>query len=148
VSVLEAEELVAAPPDRVWMIVADPQNLPSWDRHIERVSGAPADGLRKGSTYSVHVAFLGARAKADATVLEVDPPHHSVVRLKGILEATVETWIDPVGKDRSRVRHRIEYRFPGGPMGSLAARAVRALGGDRLLRRGVQAQKRQVESAR
>jgi len=148
VSVLEAEELVAAPQDRVWKIVADPKNLPSWDRHIERVSGAPPDGLRKGSTYTVHLAFLGATAKAEATVVQIDPPRHSVVRLKGLIDATVETWIDPVGEDRSRIRHRIEYRFPGGPMGSLAARGVRVLGGERLLRRGVQAQKRQAESAR
>jgi carbon monoxide dehydrogenase subunit G len=136
-SVLETEEVMAAPPERVWRVVADPANLPSWDRHIVRVSGAPSSGLEKGSTYSVHLAFLGARAKADATVVDIDPPRHSVVRLKGVVEATVETWIDPVGKDQSRVRHRIQYRFPGGPLGSLAARAVRMLGGER-----------QVESAR
>ena len=146
-SVMEAEEVVDAPPDRVWQVVADPKNLPSWDRHIVRVSGAPSDGLAKGSTYSVHVSFMGARAKADATVLEIDPPRHSVVRLNGVVDATVESWIEPVDKDRTRLRHRIEYRFPGGPLGSVATQGVRMLGGERLLRRGVQAQKRQAESA-
>jgi carbon monoxide dehydrogenase subunit G len=144
---MEAEEVVGAPPDRVWQVVADPKNLPAWDRHIVRISGAPSDGLAKGSTYSVHLSFLGARAKADATVLDIDPPRHSVVRLDGVVDAMVETWIEPVGKDRSRLRHRIEYRFPGGHLGSLAAQGIRMLGGERLLRRGVQAQKRQAESA-
>ena len=65
----------------------------------------------------------------------------------GLVDAVIETWVEPDGDSRSRLRHRIEYRFRGGPLGDLAARAVRMFGARSLLRRGVQAQKRQAESS-
>ena len=68
-SVLEFEVGVEAPPERVWEVVADPNHLPRWDRHISKVTGAPTGGLRTGSTYSTEMVFLGARANVRATVV-------------------------------------------------------------------------------
>ena len=70
---------------------------------------------------------------------------YSKIRLKGVIEAVIETWLDPMPGGRTRLRHRIEYHFPGGSLGELAGRAVGALGANSLLRRGVEAQKRQAE---
>ena len=147
-SVLETETEVDAPPDLVWRVVADPRNLPRWDRHIVKVTGVPRDGLRRGTTYVTEMMFMGARASVRAEVQDVEPPRYSKVRLTGMMDATVETWLEPDGSDRTVLRHRIDYRFRGGPIGDIAARAVRMLGARRLLSRGVLAQKRQAESSR
>jgi uncharacterized protein YndB with AHSA1/START domain len=137
---------VDAPPEEVWRIVADPRNLPRWDRHIARVTGVPAGGLKKGSRYSTEVRFLGVRAPVEAEVLEIDPPREALVRLSGLLDATIHTTVTPQDGGRSRLEHEVEYRFRGGALGAMAAKAIRLTGGPTLvLRRGATAQKRHVE---
>ena len=146
-SVLEAETVVDAAPEAVWNVISDPHNLPMWDRRVAGVRDVPPAGLRKGSAYKVELKFMGVKASVLAKVLEYDPPSSSKVRLTGIMDATIETWVEPEGADRSRLRHRIDYGFRGGPLGSFAAQAVRMLGANALLRRGIEAQKRQAEAA-
>jgi uncharacterized membrane protein len=144
-SVIEASIDIDAPPERVWKVVADPQNLPRWDRHITNVHDVPRDGLRTGSEYSTEVRLWGVRAKARARVVELRDAEYAKVRLRGPIDAVIETWVEPRDGNRTRLRHRIEYRFPGGPIGELAGRAVGRLGANAILRRGVEAQKREVE---
>lgn len=146
-SVVEVSEVIDAPPEAVWEIVADPNNLPLWDHHVYEVAGVPERGLDRGTEYRTAVRFMGAKAHASAKVLEIEPPRYSKVEVRGLLEGIVETWLEPLDGGRTRLRHRVEYRFKGGPIGSLAARAVRLLGASALLRRGIQAQKRHVESS-
>ncbi len=129
----------------MWDVVADPRNLPTWEPHIVGVEGLPHGALREGSEYWTVVRFLGVRARAKSKVVELRKPEHAKVRLSGAVDATVETWIEPLDGDRSRLRHRVEYRFPGGAIGKVAARAVQMLGAGAMLRRGVEAQKRQAE---
>jgi predicted membrane protein len=57
----------------------------------------------------------------------------------------VRTSLRPVGTRRTRLEHEVEYRFPGGPVGALLAGAVNRLGAGAILRRGLRAQKEQVE---
>ena len=146
-SVVEASEVIDAPPEAVWSVVADPNNLPRWDHHISEVEGVPDGGLGPGTEYTTAVKLMGAKAHASAKVLELEPPRYSKVELRGLLEGIVETWLEPLDDGKTRLRHRVEYRFKGGPIGALAARAVRLLGASSLLRRGIQAQKRQVEGS-
>jgi len=129
----------------VWDVVADPRNLPRWDRHIIRVDGVPQAGLRKGSEYSTELRFMGARAHSTVKIVELRKSEYAKIRIHGLLDAEVETWIQPFGDGRSRLRHRVDYRFKGGPLGELAAGAVRVLGAQAILKRGVLAQKRQAE---
>ncbi len=146
-TVVQLSVEVDAPPDAVWEVVSDPRNLSSWDRHISGVSGVPPDGLHRGTMYTTEVRFMGVRAHSTSKVLELRPPEYSRVHLNGIVEGTVETWVEPLDHDRSRLRHRVEYRFIGGPLGRLAAGAIRSLGATALIRRGVQAQKHQAEES-
>ncbi len=88
---------------------------------------------------------MGVRAKADMEVQALDLERYAKVRLRGILEGTIESWLDPLDGQRTKLRHRVEYRFIGGPLGRVAARGVKLLGAALLLRRGTLAQKRQVE---
>lgn len=146
-SVIEASEVINAAPEAVWKVVADPNNIPRWDHHAYEVKGVPEAGLGRGSEYTTGVKFMGARAHASAKVLEIEAPRYSKIELRGLVDGIVETWLEPLDSGKTRLRHRIDYRFKGGPIGGLAARAVRLLGASSLLRRGIQAQKRQVEDS-
>jgi carbon monoxide dehydrogenase subunit G len=147
VSVVEVSEVVDASPEVVWEVVADPENLPLWDRHIYEVNGVPKAGLDRGVEYTTGVRFMGAKAHATAKVLEFEPGRYSKIELRGLVDGTVETWLDPLESGKTRLRHRVAYRFKGGPIGELAARAIRLLGATALIRRGIQAQKRQAENS-
>ena len=144
-SVVEVSEVIDAPWEAVWAVVADPRNLPRWDHRISEVNGVPETGLDRGTEYMTAVKFMGATAHTSAKVLELDPGRYSKVELRGLVDGTVETWLEPLNGDRTRLRHRVSFRFKGGPLGELAARAVGVLGARTLLRKGIQAQKRQVE---
>ena len=146
-TVVHASVEIAASPADVWAVVADPRNLPRWDRRITGVDGVPNDGLGEGAGYFVTMRFMGARITVPAKVIELRPREYSRIHLGGVVDATVETWLEPLGATRTRLRHRVDYRFRGGPFGGLAARAVKLLGAPVLLRHGAQAQKRQVEES-
>jgi uncharacterized protein YndB with AHSA1/START domain len=148
VSVVQVSVEVDAPPPTVWRVVADPNNLPRWDRRITSVRGVPSGGLRVGSEYVTDLRFMGIHARGTARVIDLRPPEYSKVQVRGLIDGTVETWLEPLdGGDRTRLRHRIQYQFIGGPLGRAAARAVNLLGAPALLKRGIQAQKRQAEQS-
>ena len=137
---------VDAPPERVWAAVSDPRSLPSWDRHIVEVEGVPERGLHEGARYTTTLRLMAVRAKVVAHVITWEPPHRAVVRLSGLIDAVVTTIVEPLDGEHSRLRHEVDYRIRGGPLGDVAARSLSLLGGARfLLRRGTLAQKRDVE---
>ena len=140
-------EMVDATPEEVWSVVSDPRNLPKWNRSIRSVHGVPEDGLKQGSRYWTKMAVLGVTFRIDAQVEEIDPPRFSRICLSGPLDATVRTWVRPAGPGRSRLEHEVDYRLRGGPIGAVIARGLRMLGASQLLRRGIRAQKQQVEGS-
>ncbi|HZD80248.1 MAG TPA: SRPBCC family protein [Actinomycetota bacterium] len=145
-TVVEATVEVMAPPDRVWAVVSDPRNLPRWDRRVASVEDVPSQGLSRGATYTTVMRFMAVRSRVHAEVLEWDPPERATVRLMGLLEATVSTTVTALPGGRSRLRHIVDYHFPGGALGDLAARSLRVLGGAGFaLRHGTLAQVRQIE---
>lgn len=147
-SVVEVLTEVEAPLERVWAVVGDPRRLSHWDRHVESVSGVPASGLAQGVRYTTVMRFMAVRGRVDAEVLEFEPPHRSVIRLTGLLEAVVTTTVEPLPGERSLLKHVVDYRFRGGVIGDFAARSLRLLGGAQLaLRHGTLAQKREIESS-
>jgi uncharacterized protein YndB with AHSA1/START domain len=138
---------VAAPPERVWEVAADPRHLPRWERHILSVEDVPPSGLAEGATYTVVMRFVAVRARVRAEVLEWSPPGRASVRLSGPLDATVRTRITSIGRGRSRLEHHVQYSFRGGALGELAARSLQVIGGAQLaLRLGTLAQKREIET--
>jgi uncharacterized membrane protein len=144
-TVVEFSVEVDAPAEAVWAVASDVNNLPQWDKHVIRVR-PPEDGMIEGARYEVDMGFMAVQTTVRATVLEWDPPWRSRIRLEGLLDATVTTSVAAL-HDRSVLRHEIEYRFRG-PLGRFGAMGVNALGGAHLaLKRGVLAQKRQIEEA-
>lgn len=135
---------VDAPPETVWRIASDPCNLPQWDKHIVRVD-LPETGMALGARYDVVMSLMGVQSVVHATVLEWEPPWRSSVRLEGLLEATVTTSVASLPFDRSVLRHEVTYRFRG-PLGGFGAAGLNAMGGAQYaLKRGVLAQKREIE---
>jgi uncharacterized protein YndB with AHSA1/START domain len=148
VTVVEAEVELAVPAERAWRVVADPTNLPSWDRRIVGVEDVPISGLARGARYTVVLRLVAVRARVACHVLEWEPPGRSVVELSGLVDATVTSTVTPLGPDRCVLFHHVDYRFRGGSLGELGARSVRILGGaDLALRHGMRAQRRQIEEA-
>ena len=144
---ISASVEIDADPEEVWAVVADPRSLPKWDRHITKVIGVSPQGIAEGTEYSTVVSFMGVNAHVDAEVLEFKPPEHSRIRLSGpVLEAVVTTRISPSDDRRTRLEHVVDYEFRGGFLGKFVSKALDATGGPELmLRRGTQAQKRQIE---
>jgi uncharacterized protein YndB with AHSA1/START domain len=135
---------VDAAPEATWQIASDPRNLPQWDKHIVRVD-LPEGGMKAGASYEVVMGLMGVHTTVRATVLEWEPPWRSSVRLAGLLEATVTTSVGTLPFDRSMLRHEVSFRFRG-PFGRLGATGLNAMGGAQYaLRRGVLAQKREIE---
>jgi uncharacterized membrane protein len=141
----EASIEIDAPPETVWKVASDPRNLPHWDRHIEAAHVA-RETLGPGSRYEVRMRFMAVTARVEVEVREWEPPWRSVLQLHGLLQATVTTSVASLPFDRSLLRHEVEYRFKG-PLGLFGARSLNAVGGAHLaLRRGLAAQKREIES--
>jgi uncharacterized membrane protein len=135
---------IDASPERVWEIVSDPANIPHWERHVESVQ-LPDEGLEKDSTYTVVMSFMGVRVRVRGEILRWEPPSHATVRLRGPLDATIETSIARLPRDRSLLRHEVRYRFRG-PLGRIVAAGLNAVGGAQLgIRVGTLGQKRQIE---
>jgi hypothetical protein len=135
---------VDAPPETVWSIASDPRNLPQWDKHIVSVE-PPEGGMQPGATYAVSMSLMGVQTTVRATVQEWEPPWRSCVRLRGLLDATVTTSVASLPYDRSLLRHEVTYRFRG-PFGGFGAAGLNAMGGAQYaLKRGVLAQKREIE---
>jgi uncharacterized membrane protein len=147
-SVVRQVVMVDASPQEVWNVVSNPRRLPSWNRYIRSVHDVPENGLREGSSYWTEMGVMGVSFRVRAQVEELDPPRFARIRLSGPLEATVRTWIRPVGTRRSRLEHEVEYRMKGGPLGALIARGLQVVGAPSMLRRGIRAQKRQAEQGR
>jgi hypothetical protein len=138
---------IEATPEEVWNVVSDPRNLPKWDRHVLSVRGVPDDGLYEGVRYTTVLKMLGVRGTVEAEVLEIDAPKRSRIRLRGLLDATVNTIISPLsGGRRALLEHDVEYHFRGGGLAAFATQGLGITGGPGVvLRRGVMAQKRQIE---
>ena len=66
---VEFDVVVDAPPEAVWKVISDPRRLPHWDRHIVRVEGVPADGLREGMRYTTEMRFMLLRSTIGGEVL-------------------------------------------------------------------------------
>lgn len=144
-TVVEFSVEVDAPPERVWEVASDPGNLPQWDRHIVRVR-VPEGGLAQGVDYEVDMGFMAVQTTVRGRVIEWEPPWHSMIQLRGLLEALVTTSVASLPHDRSVLRHEVDYRFRG-PLGGFGAASLNMLGGAHMaLRHGVLAQKAQIEA--
>ena len=149
VSRVSATVDVDAPPEKVWEVIADPRNMPAWDRRIVSVRDVPETDLHEGSEYTTELRYMGLSAAIRARVRTLRPAEYAEVELSGLpLRGTVRTTLTPIDDgSRTRLDQIVDYQLRGGPVGRILGRILKHLGAQALLRRGTEAQKRQVEGS-
>ncbi len=108
---------IAAPPERLWAVVADPHHLPRWWPGAERVEDASPEEwtlvLRSGR---------GKAVRADFTMVESDPPERLCWRQeleatpfeRFLAESVTEIRLEPGGEGgATRVQLSLSQRLRG-----------------------------------
>src|SRR3984885_13423764 len=96
-----AEVFIAAPPERVFQAITDPQQMPQWwgQSGMYRVTEWQADLRPGGKWSSVGAGADGASFRVDGEYLEVDPPrllvHTWIASYSGTLKTVVRWELEP-----------------------------------------------------
>jgi uncharacterized protein YndB with AHSA1/START domain len=146
---LEREIDIAASPERVYDVLADPDCLGEWVTIQEELEEAPSGDLRAGSKLRQRMKVAGQRFRLNWTVVEADRPNRIVWEGSGPMgtKAKAVYEISSDGDSATRFSYCNEYALPGGLAGKIAGRAVQAASGreaDKTLKR----LKKLVESRR
>lgn len=132
--VLERTQTIHAPLEQVWRFFSDPANLaritPPWLRF--RIHGeAPAE-INAGTRLEYRIRWLGFRLRWVTRIIRFDPPRQfEDVQEEGPYRKWVHTHtFEPQAGGGVRMRDRVEYALPFGPIGRVANGLVRRqLGG-------------------
>jgi uncharacterized protein YndB with AHSA1/START domain len=137
---LEREIDIAAPPERVYDVLADPNCLGEWVTIQEELEEAPSGDLRAGSKLSQRMKVAGQRFRLHWTVVEAKRPKRIVWEGRGPMgtKAKAVYELSSNGDSASHFSYLNEYELPGGFAGRIAGRAVQAASGreaDKTLKR-------------
>jgi uncharacterized protein YndB with AHSA1/START domain len=98
---VEAEIFVAAPPERVFQALTDPNQMPRWwgQQGMYRITEWKADLRPGGKWSSVGVGADGTSFRIEGEYLEVDPPRRLVqtwvASYSGLLQTVVRWELEP-----------------------------------------------------
>jgi uncharacterized protein YndB with AHSA1/START domain len=116
--VFERSRRIAAPPDRVWLVVSDVTRWPEWFMEAERCEVLSGAGV--GQRQRMYGHARGKATEIDSVITFWTPPtllrwHHEAERVGGqpgsvvfAKDATAQISIDPVGDADSIVTYRLE----------------------------------------
>lgn len=118
---VRSEIEIAAPPERVWEVLVDPDRLPQYNVTIVEVSDATGRLDQVGSTYRAVTKVYGRRIEGPWEVTEVTPMHRIVQRGSGAggASATVNGTVEPSG-DGTQAAVEVDYQLPAGFVGAVA----------------------------
>lgn len=106
---------VAAPPERLWALLADPRRRPQWADGVDEVFYVSEGPLREGTVYRERVRHARGRAVADWRVAKCEPPGLQVHRgATPDADLTLRHRLDPDGEGtrwRLDVDARLLSRF-------------------------------------
>jgi carbon monoxide dehydrogenase subunit G len=118
---------IAAPPQRVWEVVMDPEHFGDWVT-IHRRLGHVDDGeLKHGFQVEQTLCLHHANFKVHWSLAEVDAPRRAVWEGKGPAGSharIVDELVELDGGDRTRFDYVNEYSQPGGFFGRMAGRVL------------------------
>jgi uncharacterized protein YndB with AHSA1/START domain len=137
---LEREIDIAASPDRVYDVLADPDCLGEWVTIQEELEEAPNGDLKAGSRLRQRMRVAGQRFRLSWIVVEADRPSRIVWEGKGPMGSKAKAIyeLSGDGDGGTKFSYMNEYGLPGGIAGRIAGRAVKAASGreaDRTLKR-------------
>jgi uncharacterized protein YndB with AHSA1/START domain len=118
---------IEAPPERVYDLVMDPRRLADWVTIHVGLKAAPNGELRKGSELVQCLKLAGRRFDVHWEIVHADKPKRVVWEGKGPVHshAKVVYDFDPDGNGKTCFSYTNEYSMPGGPLGRIAAGALR-----------------------
>lgn len=124
---------IAAPPEEVYDLIADPSRLGEWVTIHQYVDGDAPDELVKGSKMAQCLKLAGRKFKVKWTVVESDRPNRLVWEGKGPVrsKAKVVNTLTETAKGTT-FSYENEYSLPGGPVGNMAGPVVRRVTGKEL----------------
>src|SRR3954447_2105646 len=110
---------IAAPPEKVWAVVMDPERFGEWVT-IHRKLVSHSDKQMEQVLCIHHVNF---HVKWDLTT--GDEPRHAEWKGKGPARSKAETeyTLEPNGNG-THFEYRLEFKAPLGPLGAAASRAL------------------------
>lgn len=116
---------IAAPPERVYDVVMDPNRLEDWVSIHQSLMDAPGGALKQGSELTQCLKLAGRKFNVTWKVVEDDCPTRVVWEGQGPVHshAKVVYEFEPNG-DGTRFSYMNQYDLPGGPLGKLAGRSV------------------------
>ena len=121
--VLECSIWIAATPEQVWHVYADPLRIPDWQTGKPVIKDVHGSAGEPGATY---VSKRGPFA-AGTTVLTADPPHELVTRTDAYLGLRFDVTsrlIESSGGTDLRLRVATHWRRRLGPVAKLVERAI------------------------
>jgi carbon monoxide dehydrogenase subunit G len=116
---------IAAPPERIYGVVMDPERLREWVTIHQGLEGSVPDMLERGSELTQCLRLAGRRFRVRWTVVENEPRQRVVWEGRGPMgsKARVEYRFAGNG-DGTRFTYVNDYELPGGRLGRLAGRPV------------------------
>jgi carbon monoxide dehydrogenase subunit G len=117
---------IAAPPERVWDIVMDPDRLGEWvtiHRKVGKVHDRP---LKQGSELEQTLGIGPARFKVWWTIADIEPNRRVTWNGEGPARshASINYALKPDGNGGTRFEYRNDFDPPGGVVGAAASRAL------------------------
>ncbi|HVL96786.1 MAG TPA: SRPBCC family protein [Solirubrobacteraceae bacterium] len=117
---------IAAPAERVWEVVMDPQRFDDWVTIHRRVhkadDGPPRPGMRMEQT----LCLRGANFKVKWELAAVRPGRHAEWLGRGPMHSYARTVYDlqDDGDGGTDFYYSNEFKAPGGPLGAAASRVL------------------------
>ena len=123
---VERETHIAAPPQRVYDVVMDPERLSDWVSIHDSLEEAPDGQLSKGSELSQRLRLAGRCFTVHWTVVEDEPCRSVTWEGKGPARSRASVSYEFREEDGGTTFvYANEYHLPGGVLGRMAGPAVR-----------------------
>ena len=101
--------VIAAPPARVWDVLADIPSQPRWMRDLKRVELIDPGPVRAGTRAVGTVRMFGISQRDPVVIAAFEPERHFAVRHEGTFKGRGDIRLDPLdGGRRTRVLWREE----------------------------------------
>ncbi|MFI4991460.1 MAG: SRPBCC family protein [Solirubrobacterales bacterium] len=124
-SIVAASTQIAAPRERVWQVVMDPERLHDWvtiHRKLVRADDGPP---RVGYEMEQQIHLRGVSLDVHWRLVECKPAAKAVWEGRGPARSRARTEYVLSGEDgNTRFDYRNEFRPPLGPIGALVSRAL------------------------
>ena len=125
-SEVKAQIDIAAPPEKVWDVVMDPDRLDEWVTIHRKIHSADTGPPQEGAKMVQSLCLRGANFKVKWELAECDGPRHAAWEGRGPMQSRARTVYDlkDDGNGGTRFLYTNEFKAPGGPLGAAASRVL------------------------